>query len=81
MYFEGKQPARPNRPPWKMAVKILMRTMVMRVMARNSCCQVSVFTLTNTRVEMNRITTKHKDHSSLDFKKPYIIVLQIMFKN
>ena len=55
--------------------------MVMRVMARNSCCQVSVFTLTNTRVEMNRITTKHKDHSSLDVKKPYIIVLQIMFKN
>jgi hypothetical protein len=77
MYFEGKQPARSNRAPWKKAVKILMRTMVMRVMARNSSCQVSVFTMTNTRVQMNKFTTKHKDHGSLDLEqnKTYILVL------
>ena len=65
MYLEGKHPARPNRPPWKMAVNMLMRMMVTRVMARNSSCQVSEFTLTSTRVKVNRITTKHRDHRSL----------------
>ena len=65
MYLEGKHPARPNSPPWNMAEKMFMRMTVTRVMTRNSFCQVSESTLTSTRAEVKRITTKHKDHSSL----------------
>ena len=66
MYCGGKQPARPKTPPWKVAEKMLMRTMMERVAARNPSCQESVSTFTRLRVRMKNTTTMLREISNLD---------------
>ena len=66
MYCGGKQPARPKTPPWKVAEKMLMRTMMERVAARNPSCQESVSTFTRLRVRMKNTTTMVREISNLD---------------
>ena len=65
MYCGGKQPARPKTPPWKVAEKMLMRTMMERVAARNPSCQESVSTFTRLRVRMKNTTTMLREISNL----------------
>lgn len=65
MYCGGKDPASPNTPPWKVAENTLIRTMTLRVTARNSCCQLSVLILAKVRVAVKKTTTIASESNNL----------------
>ena len=65
MYCGGKEPARPNTPPWKVAENTLIMTMMLKVMARNSCCQLSVLILAKLRVTVKKTTTIASESNNL----------------
>ena len=55
MYFEGKSPANPKRPPWKIPLQMLMMTTVERVTTRKPDCHASVSSPENTDIKRNKL--------------------------